>query len=384
MDNFENQILNIMQIIKQCYTERKDKNIEKFMNHLFDPEIETIIIGTSNNEWEFGLKNARELFVSDWSNWGNVTIDSESLLFEDSLEYAWLQVKSSVEYCFDDNEDTYNAFMEMVHEIAHGERSELSRSTEIIWLLSHLLHTRKQGERKYVWDMNISCILQKLNQVYKVKIMQFSIPVLSMYSDVRIDFNADDKHLFSEECRKIHNYNQQLTIEPNNIRQHICSLFTGNEKIGFVDDNIKRYIGIDGVRRTGNEFEDYILAYIQNKNINLIPENIIVEKSAKQFCFCGVGTFSRNISLEKDLNFVLNNIGFYNGIPSKKDGLFMLRRDLTQVLKETSLSDTCIEPFRIEGIGKYEKEKGVTFSYLQISFPFNCVLEQKTDASREI
>ena len=77
------------------------------------------------------------------------------------------------------------------------------------------------------------------------------------------------------------------------------------------------------------------------------------------------------------------NIGYYTNMEDKKDALFKIRRDLSLALKETALSDKLTEPFRIEGVGRFSAND-IIIDYLQISCPHNYVLEQKTDAAKEI
>jgi len=74
----------------------------------------------------------------------------------------------------------------------------------------------------------------------------------------------------------------------------------------------------------------------------------------------------------------------YTKMDSNKEALFNIRRDLTLALKESVLSCKSTEPIRIEGVGRITDGLNVVIEYMQISYPFSHVLEQKTDAAKMI
>ena len=148
---------------------------------------------------------------------------------------------------------------------------------------------------------------------------------------------------------------------------------------------MRRYIGIDGVYRNGSEQNKYINRLLEKGiNVTLPSENLIFTRSNEYFSFCGVGLFSRILSLDTELCNVLTKIEHYAGMDDKKEALFNLRRDLSQAIKESALPSRLTEPFRIEGVGKLSHQKLMVMEYMQISYPFNCILEQKTDAAKII
>ena len=384
MNDFTIQMQSLLDNLKKCYIERNKDNIKHLSKHLFHEDCPPIIIGTSNDEWCFGIEEAEKLFVSDWEGWGNVSIEIENAVYSNSGAYSWFYVPAGVEYSFEDSAETYAAFMEMTIEIAKGNKKPLPKAGEIIWLLSHLLHTRATDVRNYIWDMTISGVLENI-EGWKIKTMQFSIPVLSPYSDVRTDADQDDASQYENECKKIFAYN---ALQKNNNDIHVkqlARLFDEDNKISFVSDDIRRYIGIDGVYRNGYEHNGYMNYFYKNDiNVTLLSENIIFTKNKEYFTFCGVGLFSRNLSLDSDLNTIYSNIERYACMDDKKEALFRLRRDLSRALKESTLPNQLTEPFRIEGVGKIVQYGEMVVEYMQISYPFNCILEQKTDVAKII
>lgn len=385
MKDKENQIVWLLQNMKQFYIERKPENIGKLQKLFFDDALPPIIIGTGSSEWKYGISEAKEIFLSDWDGWGNVSIDLSSLEYDCFESMAWFHVKAGVEYSFKDSDDKYKSYMESVCKIAGNGKSALCRTSEIIWLLSHLLHTRDKDERRYKWDMTISGTLRNIDGAYKFKTIQFSVPVLAVFPDVRINTTEYDSRAFEKECSKINNYNSHLTSKNDGLKNEILKLFCSDGEIELNCERSRGFIGTDGIRRNGLEFKNYIKD-MKGKGISVLisAENIISEVYGDMFYFCGLGVFSKKISLNEELDGILNNIGYYYNMNDKKDALFKVRRDLSLVLKECSSSNECDSPFRIEGMGRVTEKEKICLEYAQLSYPFNWILEQKTDAQVEL
>ena len=57
---------------------------------------------------------------------------------------------------------------------------------------------------------------------------------------------------------------------------------------------------------------------------------------------------------------------------------------MATTIKESALPSKTFEPFRIEGVGRFTDIMDLSIEYMQISYPFNHVLEQKTDAASQV
>ena len=273
--------------------------------------------------------------------------------------------------------------MKMTLEIADNPNTPLTKAGDILWLLTHLLHDRPPGERKYRWDMTISGILEDVDSSLTVRILQFSMPVMSAYPDVRTDTSQEDWHTFQEECRKIREYNASNSVNHNTvIAEQLSRFFDKDKRVKFIYDDKKRYIGCDGNPRSGTEYLEY-LENMREKGTEAIfqKEDIIVTNRKSAFTFCGVGLFTRDILLETELNNIFSCMECYNCLESKKEALFCIRRDIVLALKESAPLTRSSMPFRIEGVGSVSDNMDLNIEYMQISYPFNHVLEQKTDAS---
>jgi len=381
------QLKTILETLKQCYIERDKDNIDKLSKLLFCERRTPIIMGTSNNELCFGVQECEKLFLSDWKDWGNVGIEVENAVYGSCGRYVWFHVPASVEFCFENNADTYAAFMNMTMEIVNGNKTPLSKAGDFLWLLTHLLHDRPSGERKYDWDMTITGVLEDVESQLKIRIMQFSMPVLSAYPDVRIDINEDDAHHFQNECDEIRYFNASRGIDANKVMVStlLSKLLLDDAADMLVCDGVKRYIGCDGISCDGFEYSVY-MSNLRERGIKaeLLQENVIFMENDDTFAFCGVGLFTRKISLDSELNNIYASLKQHKNLGDSKEALFKIRRDLAAAIKESSVSNSSKEPFRVEGVGRLLANSSLVIEYMQLSYPFNHVLEQKTDAAKLI
>lgn len=380
MKDSKTQITEMVEFIKQCYIDRKPENIEKLQNNLFDVNEAPIIIGTSTDEWSFGIEQANQLFLSDWESWGNVSIDMDTLTIEEVGSMVWFHVKSGVEFCFEDSDAKYARYMDSVLRIAKNNKTPSAKAGDITWLLSHLLHSRESGERKYIWDMTITGMVQIIEGRPVIKVMQFSLPVKAAFPDVRIDTDGNMKKMYQSECEKIVDFNKtQFSDIREELKSKISKLFEEDSLVEFIQDDLKRFIGTDGIVRNGKQFKEHLLNIKINQTAQISNEHIIGNQNSDEFYFCGSGTFSRNVSLDNELNKILHKVDIYNEMDDKKEALFRIRRDLSQVLKEAVLSDKCVMPFRIEGMGRVLGEDKLCLEFAQVSYPFYWFLEGKTE-----
>jgi len=382
MHTYPNQIDSIVQHMSTCYQQRKPENIDALCDRLFKAGDIPIIIGTSNGEWCFGIDDAKKLLLSDWESWGNVTFDRNTLALGAAGPLAWFAVNAGVEYCFEDDPGIYRSYLDFVKSIAKSEAPSLARAGEILWVLSHLLHTRNSNRRRYIWDMNLSGILRIEEGQWKVKEMQFSLPVLSAFPDVRIDTDMDAAKYFAKECDGIAAYIQRIRPGEESIAKKLALIWDERGHVEWVDRDDRFFIGMDGKRRSGCEFALYWKTLRQNGfSVQVEAEHLIVQQQGNDFWFCGVGIISRPVLLQEELETVLEGIDSNTDEQGPKELLFAIRRDLALALKEGSVSDKHTAPFRMEGVGKIHGET-LEMEYLQASYPFNWILEQKTDASK--
>lgn len=377
-NNFAIQIRDILKELAHCYAQRNEVNADGLMKRIFHIDTSPVIIGTSLGELCIGYEECKGLFISDWESWGNVDIDTDSVIMGSDNAIGWFTVKATVQYSFQDSEEKYASYINLIKRISASDKTEISKANEVIWFLSHLLHSRDGDNRLYCWDIIISAITESIDGIHKIRSMQFLFPMVSPFPDNSI---GSVEQAFNEESAKILKAAQNT--ENDFLKEKLSKALCSFKDIRLSRDN-SFFIGFDGLARKAEGFMEYIEAFQKDGVcLKMEPANILLGLSSNNFYFCGTGVYLKDITADTEIGKVLKNISEYEKADSSKEALFKIRRDLAQVLKETAGCDTYSSPLRIEGVGRMENEL-ICFSYLQLSFPFYWILEQKTNLSSRI
>ena len=386
MSEYREQIMQMLEALKDGYIKRNGENITVLSEKLFSADNPPVIIGTSNSEWCFGLDECNAIIASDWESWGNVSIDVDSVFVHQSGSMGCFFVRAGVEYNFCESEVKYQSYMNLMEKIATSDESAMVRSSQILWFLSHLLHTRGTGERKYIWDLTISGITHMVEGEPKIKYMQFSLPVSAAFPDERMDSNTEAKAGYEKERGMICAYAKQSCTSSSGLAEALSAQLSKVTQLSLDDGQDNLFLGFDGAAYHAPAFMEYLMGLTKDESeFRVDAADMIVHEEEQSFSFCGVGLYTRKLSTEKELNHVLGNISRYvNSAEDKKESLFRLRRDLALALKEASVSSVHTAPFRFEGMGRKGAGNVPLIEYLQLSYPFNWILEQKTDKAINI
>ncbi len=381
MNEIRRKIADMLEYMQQCYVERNPDNAAALCDRLFDPADSPVLVGTSNSEWCLMMEEIRELFVSDWEGWGDVVINPASLACGGPGPLHWFSVGATVSFRFTDSDQRYANYMAAVRRVAEGGGSAAARAGHILWVLSHLLHTRAPGERAYLWDITLSGIIRQCGDQLKVQELQFSFPMTSAFPDVRIDLDEAERQCFRDECAKVAARAQRGEgAEP--LRGMLARLFEEGGPVRCAPDAC--CFDGDSHAMGGEAFVARLHQYRQDGvALSLLPETLILGQTGSCIWFCGLGTAERAVSLEEELGRVLGRIEEYDSQPDTKEALYRLRRDLAHVMKEALASDRHVAPFRVEGLGMVGEDGNLIMEYCRITYPFQWILEQKNEAQRQ-
>ncbi|NCC78360.1 MAG: hypothetical protein EOM07_02005 [Clostridia bacterium] len=78
--------------------------------------------------------------------------------------------------------------------------------TDINWALAHILSQWEDKVRDYLWDLRISFVLIQNKGIWKIRQLQFSLPVVGHLPDVRLDEYGYDRKVFDQETTKLKKY----------------------------------------------------------------------------------------------------------------------------------------------------------------------------------
>ena len=211
-NKINNELMDVLNIFEEAYIQRDVKNIDKFMEALFDKDEKIIVLGTSGDELCIGYEEVKNIFLSDWEYWGNLRIKADEATIIPLGSTAVIYTKGTIKYSFNSESETYTRYLGYIKEYFNGasdnsKKTDKVKLTEINWMLCHLLNERNTLERDYLWDLRISFVLIKKQTRWIIRQMQFSFPVVGHMPDIRIDDSRNNALVsFKKETEKLREY----------------------------------------------------------------------------------------------------------------------------------------------------------------------------------
>jgi len=367
------------------------------MDKLFDKNERVNVIGTCEGEWCIGYDEVKDIFLSDWEYWGDLRVKVDEATVIELDNTAIIYTPGTVKYSFDSRSETYTRYLGYVKEY-FDESSDDSKKpnkvklTEINWTLSHLLNERDSIERDYLWDIRISFILTKKENRWIIKHMQFSFPVVGYLPEVREYDDSCDRDEVNKKIKELEEAYHKNMLMKNEIID-LMKDFNSD----YLDENMEIDLIVDKYFSSNNILvantdkdiftsKDEIKKLIGNQRecydeMRLDDENSIVDFNGDTAWIVISGAMKKVISEEESFENTVDIIkDIFNKNLDDKEKLFNIRRRIAETFKENARGEEYIWPFRLEGVLIKENNNWV-FKYLQFAFPFNYILEGKTEAA---
>jgi len=395
----KNEINDVLNFFEEAYIQRDVKNIDKFMEVLFDKNENVIVVGTSGDELCIGYDEVKNIFLSDWEYWGDLRIKADEATIITLGNTAVIYTEGTIKYSFNSNSDTYTRYLGYISEYFNGvslnsKKTDKVKLTEINWKLCHLLNQRNTLERDYLWDLRISFVLIKKQTRWIIRQMQFSLPVVGHLPDVRIDDSSKDAIVsFKKETEKLQEYSMNNCQTYNNeiikfLQEFNMEYLDENSGVGIVASKyFTNYnpliINTDkGVYSNQDEISELISSHRSfYHEISLDYENCLINSNEEVVWIVTHGIMKKVISENKAYENTISTIeNLFTSNLDDKDKLFNIRRSIAGTFKENAKGEDYLWPFRFEAVIIKEVDNWV-FKYLQFSYPFNWILEGKTDAA---
>lgn len=377
-------VKSLLHDLQDAYAKRDGKNVGSLCDSLFCAQAEPLMIGAGSDEWFFGIEEAKKLFVADWESWGEFTLDFDTLRHEQVGARGWFALRAGVLYQFEDSEKTDRLFLRLIKEAAEKSKPAVARAGEILWLLSHLLHRRESGVRRYLWHVTLSGTYEDMGVGPRLRSLCFALPADLLYPDERIEEGGWERACYEKVRASVAQWNARRKYGSSRRLQEILSAWhEGHAGIEWVSDGLERFVGFAGIICGAAEFLRELQALKSDWRIALEPGNLIIDERDGIVFFQGFGLLERKVCLEKELENVLRRI--QNDVYGAEGGetLFRMRRDLSRVLKEAGSGGHAAVSYRIEGVARLSGDT-LAMRYFHLSTPFCHILEQKTDAAETI
>jgi hypothetical protein len=79
------------------YVQRDPKNLDAFMDRLFEKNDDILILGTGRSEWSRGYPAAVEFVRRDWAGWGDFRFNVNDALVSSHGDVAWVATVGTVQ-----------------------------------------------------------------------------------------------------------------------------------------------------------------------------------------------------------------------------------------------------------------------------------------------
>ncbi|MEJ2709385.1 MAG: nuclear transport factor 2 family protein [Anaerolineales bacterium] len=173
-------VRDVLHRFQDGYTARNLSELDEFMT-LFDQSdnAELIGIGASvrgGNEWFQGAEQIREIVASDWSYWGDVSIDVENAKITVLGDVAWLSTSGELVQTqhFD---EALRIYLDQMKEMLEDERLDLDmRLMEATHFGMRRLRERHLGQG-HTWPFVFTAVLKREKGDWRFHTIHWSMPV---------------------------------------------------------------------------------------------------------------------------------------------------------------------------------------------------------------
>ncbi len=97
-DDVRAEIHAVLRDFQDGYTQRNVDDATSFVQRLFSPGDESLVMGTEPGEWIFGEARIARFVANDWARWGDVRIDVEPAMISSKGDVAWLATSGTVTF----------------------------------------------------------------------------------------------------------------------------------------------------------------------------------------------------------------------------------------------------------------------------------------------
>ena len=176
----ETAVRHVLQQFQDGYTKRDVANLDNFMQ-LFAPQddIEMLGIGASirgGYEWFQGAAAIREIIESDWTHWGDVSLDVLDAKITTMNDVAWLSTTGSLTQT-DTFETALPFYLKQMQEMLNdAEDKPADKLMEATHFGLRRLRDRHKGVG-YKWTLVLTAVLINTETGWKFHTLHWSMPV---------------------------------------------------------------------------------------------------------------------------------------------------------------------------------------------------------------
>jgi len=175
MKTDENRIKDILQLLQEGYNKRDPKYLDTFMK-IYSSKDSSLIIGTGQGEVFRGFESAKELFLSDWKDWGHVKYDINTSDIQVNGDMAWVFMFAELKMRFSAKYLNKIALKMIKTTLENEKTSENAKMVEILRISALNVVEKLKGEM-FNCPLRVTVILTKEKENWFINHMHFSHPI---------------------------------------------------------------------------------------------------------------------------------------------------------------------------------------------------------------
>ena len=175
MKTDENKIKDILQLLQEGYNKRDPKYLDTFMK-IYSSKDSSLIIGTGQGGVFRGFESAKELFLSDWKDWGHVKYDINTSDIQVNGDMAWVFMFAELKMRFSAKYLNKIALQMIKTTLENEKTSENAKMMEILRISALNIVEKLKGEMINC-PLRVTVILTKEKENWFINHMHFSHPI---------------------------------------------------------------------------------------------------------------------------------------------------------------------------------------------------------------
>jgi len=182
MSTNEKEIKELLKLLQEGYTKRDPNFIDTFME-IYSKEKTSLIIGINQQEVFRGYEGAKELFLNDWREWGDVKFDLETPDVQVNEETAWVFMDAKVKMTFPAEFLNKFVLQNIKGIIENEETSDKAKMLDVLTFSALTIVEQAKGD---IFDcpIRVSLVLAREEEKWLIQHMHFSFPT-KLFPSVR-------------------------------------------------------------------------------------------------------------------------------------------------------------------------------------------------------
>lgn len=169
------KIKELLKILQEGYDKRDPKYLDTFMK-IYSPKDSSLIIGTGQGGEFRGFERAKELFLGDWKDWGDVTFDINTPDIRINGDMAWVFMYANLK--LEHSEKYLNELaLKRIKTTLENEKTSNNAKMADILRLSALSAVEKVKGEMFICPLRVTLVFTKEGDNWFINHMHFSNPI---------------------------------------------------------------------------------------------------------------------------------------------------------------------------------------------------------------